>query len=126
MAVLIAIALGGAIGSLARYGVTVWFENLLGAAFPYGIFLANIFGSLCIGIAFVLIVERALVADIWRPIVMVGFLGGFTTFSTFSLHAIGMMEEGRLSEAAIYVFGSVILSIAGAAAGIFLTRLLLR
>ena len=93
MATLVAIAIGGAVGSLARYGIALYFEHLFGSEFPYGILIANITGSLLIGFFFVLIVERGLLPEIWRPIVMLGFLGGFTTFSTFSLHTIVFLQE---------------------------------
>ena len=78
MATILAIAVGGAIGSVARYGMTVYADYLFGREFPYGIFLTNILGSVVIGVCFVLIVERALVSELWRSILMVGFLGGFT------------------------------------------------
>ncbi len=122
MGTLVAIALGGALGSLARYGVTVGFESLLGRDFPYGIFIANIAGSFAIGICFVLLMERALLTEVWRSFLMVGFLGAFTTFSTFSLQAVGLIQEGRMLEAGIYILGSVILSLLGFVAGMLLTR----
>ena len=122
MGTLVAIAIGGALGSVARYGMTVYCENLLGREFPYGIFFANILGSFAIGVCFVLLLERAALPEIWRSLLMMGFLGGFTTFSTFSLQSIGMIQAGRLIEAAVYILGSVILSILGAWAGILLTR----
>ena len=122
MATLIAIALGGALGSLARYGITLYFDSLLGRDFPYGIFIANVAGSFAIGICFVLLMERALLSEVWRSMLMIGFLGAFTTFSTFSLQAVGLMQEGKLLDAGIYILGSVILSIVGAFAGILVTR----
>jgi len=122
MGTLIAIAIGGAIGSLARYGLTIWSEHALGTEFPYGIFIANIAGSFAIGVCFVLLFEKALLPEVWRSLLMVGFLGAFTTFSTFSLQAVGLLQDGRLMSAAFYVLGSVVLSIVGAWAGIAATR----
>ncbi|MBT4161174.1 MAG: fluoride efflux transporter CrcB [Gammaproteobacteria bacterium] len=122
MGTLVAIAIGGALGSVARYGMTIYCESLLGKDFPYGIFFANIIGSFAIGVCFVLLLERAMLSDLWRSLLMMGFLGGFTTFSTFSLQSIGMIQAGRLLEAGFYILGSVILSIVGAWAGILLAR----
>lgn len=122
MGVLVAIAVGGALGSLARHALTLWADQIFGADFPYGIFIANIAGSVAIGICFVLLFERALLPEIWRSMLMVGFLGAFTTFSTFSLQAIGLLQEGRLMAAALYVLGSVVLSILGAWLGIVSAR----
>ncbi len=122
MVTLFAIALGGALGSLARYGLTIYCEYLLGSEFPYGIFVANILGSLLMGVCFVVLVEKTILPEVWRSIAMVGFLGAFTTFSTFSLQTIGLLTEGRLLAASIYLIGSVILSILAAFAGILITR----
>ena len=122
MGTLIAVAAGGAVGSLARYGLTIYCELLFGRDFPYGIFIANIVGSLAIGICFVLLLERDYLPDIWQPLVMVGFLGAFTTFSTFSLQALSLMQEGRLIASLVYVLGSVLLSLGAAWLGIVMTR----
>jgi len=122
MATILAIAVGGGIGSVARYLLTLWCERLLGEDFPYGVFLANIIGSFAIGICFVFLLERAVLPELARSLLMVGFLGGFTTFSAFSLQTISMLQSGRWPEAMIYVFGSVLLSLFGAWAGIVLAR----
>jgi fluoride exporter len=124
MGTLTAIALGGALGSVARHGMTVYFDDLLAGDFPYGIFIANIVGSAAIGVLFVLILERGLLSEVWRSLLMVGFLGAFTTFSTFSLQTIGLLQEGRLYAATIYTIGSVLLSITAAYLAIVSTRML--
>lgn len=126
MGTLLAIAIGGALGSLARHGVTILFEKLLGGAFPYGILVSNITGSFLVGIALVLVIEKGFLPDMGRPLLMVGFLGGFTTFSAFSLQVTGLLTDGRLAAAAVYVGGSLLLGIAGAATGILLARFLIR
>ena len=119
---LTAIGLGGALGSIARHGMTVYFDQLFGRDFPYGVFIANILGSAAMGVLFVLILERGLLSEVWRSILMVGFLRAFTTFSTFSLQAIGLLQEGRLFAATIYAFGSALLSITAAYAAMISTR----
>ena len=122
MGSIIAVAIGGALGSVARYGLSILAEQSLGRDFPYGIFIANILGSVAIGICFVLLVEKSGVSELWRSLLMVGFLGGFTTFSTFSLNSLAMLETGRYLESAIYILGSIILSVGGCLLGMFLTR----
>ena len=77
-----------------------------------------------IGICFVLSVERPVINDIWRSILMIGFLGGFTTFSTFSLQSIELNQAGRTVEAFVYILGSLVLSILGCGLGIMAARAL--
>ena len=104
--------------------MTVYFDDLRSGDFPYGIFIANIVGSAAIGVLFVLILEQGLLSEVWRSLLMVGFLGAFTTFSTFSLQTIGLLKEGRLYAAKIYTIGSVLLSITAAYLVIVSTRML--
>ena len=124
MGTLTAIALGGALGSVARHGMMVYFDDLRSGDFPYGIFIANIVGSAAIGVLFGLILKQGLLSEVWRSLLMVGFLGAFTTFSTFSLQTIGLLKEGRLYAAKIYTIGSVLLSITAAYSVIVSTRML--
>lgn len=118
---LLLVAAGGSLGALARYGVSLMAAR---AAFPafYGTVLVNIVGSLLIGVLYVAIVERGWLHPDWRSVLMVGLLGAFTTFSTFSLEAVALLEQGRWPLAAIYVTGSVVLCIAGCALGMMLAR----
>ncbi|HEY0301380.1 MAG TPA: fluoride efflux transporter CrcB [Rhizomicrobium sp.] len=120
--ILIAIALGGAIGSLARYFVASAIPSPGG--FPLGIFIVNITGGFLMGV----IVEASalklnLTPDI-RAFLTVGILGGYTTFSTFSLDSVLLLQRGAYGGAALYIGGSVVLSIAALFGGLTLVRAL--
>ncbi len=107
-------ALGGAIGAALRFllsGVVV---------FPLGTLLVNVIGSFLMGLAFVLLAERGLAR--WVPFVMAGLLGGFTTFSAFSLDVLKLFEAGRIGAAGGYVAASVVLSILALVLGVALMR----
>jgi len=119
-----AIAVGGALGALSRFWATNLANIIFGTEFPYGILIVNITGSFAIGIVFILLIERALLPTFWGAGLVVGFLGAFTTFSTFSLQALGLLESGRLFAGAIYIAGSVIICILAAALGMFIGRLI--
>jgi len=110
------VGLGGALGSMARHGLNhVVHQRNLGGTFPAGIFLINVAGSVAIGL-----VAGALASGRWslsfegRTFVVVGLLGGFTTFSSFSLDTLTLLREGNLASAALNVVGQVSLSLAGA------------
>ena len=122
MGTLLAVGAGGALGSVARYCLTLLSERYLGADFPYGTLTVNILGSLAAGVCLVLLLERTLLPDIWRLLLMTGFLGGFTTFSAFSLQTLNFLQEGRFLAAAVYVLGSVLLSLAATGAGMLTAR----
>ncbi|MGB0734072.1 MAG: fluoride efflux transporter CrcB, partial [Pontibacterium sp.] len=110
-------------GALARY----WVSSLLNAAdgrLPWGTFSCNAFGSFLMGVAFVLIMEKGRISPEMKPLLMVGFLGAFTTFSTFSLEIISMLEKGHVLSAMIYISLSVLLSVAALYGGLWFTRLL--
>jgi fluoride exporter len=115
------VALGGAIGALLRYGVASAIFRIIGPGFPLGILTVNVTGSFLMGIAAIALLERGHGATL-VPFVMVGILGGFTTFSAFSLDAIALFEKGKLAMAAVYVFGSVGLSIMALFLGLFIAR----
>ncbi len=121
---LLYIALGGAGGAVARYLLSIYVQNSLPGHFPWATLLVNLAGSFCIGIMYVLIAEKAAIHSDWRAIAMVGFLGAFTTFSTFSLETITLLENGQLGLATAYTLGSVIICVLAAGLGIALTRMI--
>ena len=120
---LLFIALGGAGGALARH----WMSTLVHASarshFPWGTLSVNLLGSFCIGIMYVVIVERGLIHPDWRSVTIVGFLGAFTTFSTFSLETIALLENGQVGMALGYVFFSVAVCVVSVWLAMTLTRL---
>lgn len=119
---LVAIACGGAIGALSRFGLHQWILSLYTGRFPLAIFLANTIGSFCLGLMFVLITEKGLVSDAWRPFIMVGLLGAFTTFSTFSLDSLRLMEQGFWLLALSNILANVIVGLLAAFLGLSLGR----
>lgn len=119
---LLAIAAGGALGALGRYGVTQGVHGLLGRGFPYGTLTANVIGSLIIGVLFVLLIERQEVSPELRGFLIVGFLGAFTTFSSFSLETVNLMSQGEMTKALLNILLSVTLCLAATWVGILLAR----
>lgn len=111
------VALGGAIGSVARFGLV---RAMPGPGFPAGTVLVNVAGSLAMGLLAALVASRGGLA--WAPFLMTGILGGFTTFSAFSLDALALWDRGPGALAVAYVAGSVILSLAAAALGLAIGR----
>ena len=122
MTELLAVAAGGALGAVARFLLGEWVTSLSGEHFPWGIFTVNALGSLLIGILFVMLVEQNPNAGIWRALLMVGFLGAFTTFSTFSLQTLALLETGRWLMAASYALGSLVVCVVAVAVGVGVTR----
>lgn len=117
------VALGGAVGAVARYVTVIWITRALGPGFPWGTLAVNVLGSFAMGIAVVVLIERLPSgSERLAPLLMAGLLGGFTTFSAFSLDAIQLVERERWMAALGYVSGSVIVSIAALAAGIAVAR----
>ena len=122
---LLLVAAGGALGAVLRFLSVGWFARWTGEA-AFGTLFVNVVGSLLMGIAAVLLLERAPDAlSRFAPFVMAGTLGGFTTFSAFSLDALRLYESGRLAMAAGYVGGSVALSILALILGVVLARAVL-
>lgn len=120
----IAIALGGAFGALSRYFVVGLVTDWLGKDFPFGTLLVNVLGSFLIGILYVVVVLKMHVSPELKSILVVGFLGAFTTFSTFSLEAFNFISQGLLLSAVTYILSSVILCILAVWAGVSLAKLI--
>ena len=122
---LAAIFVGGGIGSVFRYAVTFAFTQRFGPGFPWSTFAINVVGSLIIGVVFELSQTRALgVTPLVRIFLMTGVLGGFTTFSTFSLDMVLLTGERAAVAALLYAMGSVVLGFCAAFAGIATVRAL--
>lgn len=121
---LLMIAVGGASGALCRHGLVSLINGLSHSKVPMGTVAVNIIGSFCIGIMYVLITERMVLHPDWRNVAMVGFLGAFTTFSTFSLEAITLLENGQVANAALYVSSSLLLCMLATWLAITVTRLI--
>ena len=120
----LAVAVGGALGAMARYAVSIWVFNYSSDKFPYATLSVNVLGSFIMGILFVIIVERAALPAEMRSLLMVGFLGAFTTFSTFSLDALSLWQNGHLFVALVYVLATVVLCLVAISSSIWLARLL--
>ncbi len=118
------VALGGALGSVCRFGES-HLGGRLGAAFAVPTFAVNVTGSFVIGVVMTLLLTRG--ADpAWRLLLVTGFLGGYTTFSTFAFDALRLADEGRPAQAALYVLGTIVVGLLACFAGMVLGRLLAR
>ncbi len=117
----LAVALGGALGAMGRFGIAQLMPSVSGE-FPWATLVANIIGSALIGFFYVLITEKGVVAEAWRPFIVVGFLGALTTFSTFALDGFILWQNGQLSTAIIYIISSVLACLLCAASAILLTQ----
>lgn len=119
----IAVAAGGAVGATLRHAVNQIAVHALGSGFPWGTLAINVAGSLIMGAfvgAFALFWDAS---QTFRLFLTVGVLGGFTTFSAFSLDSVLLLQKGQMAEAAFYILASVILSLGGLVAGMMLVRM---
>jgi len=122
MTQLVAIAAGGALGALLRYWVSTAVQERTGTVFPYGTLTVNVVGSLLIGFLYIWLIERLAVGPAVRAFMLIGVLGAFTTFSTFSMETLNLMESGQLGRALVNVLASVIVCIGAAGLGVLAAR----
>ena len=122
MKVLIFIAMGGAIGAVLRYGASMGVYSFMGRDFPYGTLFVNVTGSLLMGLLGVLMLERFNIGPEWRAAVLVGVLGSFTTFSTFSIETLNLLEQGDVMRAVMNILLSVLVCLVAVWFGVLIGR----
>ena len=113
---------GGGVGAAMRHGFNLLFARTLGTAFPYATLFENVSGSVAMGVLVALFAFKGGIPQHWQLFLTTGILGGYTTFSTFSIDAALLYERGQIGPAALYVLLSVVLSIGGLFAGLALVR----
>ena len=118
----LAIAAGGAIGALMRFWVSNAVYALAGRNFPWGTLAVNVIGSLAMGFLYVLMIERLSSAPEWRGFLLVGLLGAFTTFSTFSIETLNLIEQAQYTRAIGNMLVSVVACVGAALLGVMLAR----
>jgi len=116
------IAAGGAVGAVMRYWVSTGVYLLLGRGFPYGTLVVNVLGSMAMGFLYILFLERMSVAPEWRAALLVGFLGAFTTFSTFSIETLNLIEQADYMKAGLNMLVSVLACLLACWAGLIVGR----
>jgi CrcB protein len=106
------VGLGGALGSIARYAAGIWVYEWLGTRFPYGTFLINISGCFIIGLALTVLDSHMTLPHEWRLAIPIGFVGAYTTFSTFEYETLRAFQNGQASTAVLYLGVSIIVGFA--------------
>ena len=118
----LAIAAGGAVGSVLRFWMSTWVHSFAGRTFPYGTLTVNVVGCLAMGFLFVLFVDRLSDNNVLRAGILIGVLGGFTTFSSFSIETFNLIEQGAWVKAAANMTGSLLLCVGATWVGVILGR----
>ena len=118
----LAIAAGGALGALLRFWMSNGIYALLGRNFPYGTLAVNVLGSLLMGFLYVMLVDKLALGPQWRAALLIGLLGAFTTFSTFSMETLNLVEAGEVFKALLNVLLSVSLCLAATWFGVLAGR----
>tara|TARA_Y100001934_G_scaffold121816_1_gene148885 strand:- start:42 stop:422 length:381 start_codon:yes stop_codon:yes gene_type:complete len=118
----LAVGVGGALGAVLRYWLGLRVSGAMGLSFPWGTITVNLLGSFLVGVGMVLIAGKTAGAELWRLGLMVGLLGGFTTFSAFSSDTLSLLEAEQWFRAVVYISASILLCITAAAAGVGAAR----
>lgn len=118
------VGLGGFLGANARYALGKWIVGRLGEGWPYHTFAINVTGGLAIGFVLTALSGRFAGDPAWRLFLVVGFLGGYTTFSSFTFEALALLRAGAWLGACAYIAGSTLLGLAATMAGLMLARAL--
>lgn len=116
------VALGGAMGAMGRFGISTWINERTTSSFPSGTLVVNVLGSFLFGLLFVVIFSTTNLREPMRLMILVGFLGAFTTFSTFSFETMRLVEEGQLGWAALNILSSCLLCLLGVWLGTLLAK----
>jgi CrcB protein len=122
MQMILVVAIGGALGSVMRYLFVNLATEMWGSDFPYGTLGVNVIGGLVAGALYVLLIERYAPAPEWRGLLMVGVLGGFTTFSAFSVDTLKLLEQSGVLMASTNILSNVVLSLMACGTGLWLAR----
>lgn len=122
MKAVIFIAMGGAIGAVLRYGASLGVYSFMGRDFPYGTLFVNVTGSLLMGLLSVIMLERFNIGPEWRAAALVGVLGSFTTFSTFSIETLNLLEQGDVMRAVTNIVLSVLVCLVAVWFGVLIGR----
>ena len=125
MNTIIAVAIGGAVGSVLRHGVNHAAARWIGIGFPWGTFAVNVVGCFLMGIVATVFAQRAGLPPEWRALLATGFLGGLTTFSAFSLDLAQLLSQGLVARAAVYLAATLLLAMLGFYLGAGVTKLVL-
>mgnify|MGYP005723666301 CR=1 FL=1 len=122
---LVWVAIGGALGAVSRYALSTWVNTRTDSGFPFGTFTVNLLGSFLFGLLFIAVFSTVTPRESLRLLVLVGFLGAFTTFSTFSFETMRLVQEGQLGVALMNVLASVCLCLVGVWSGFWIGKNLL-
>jgi fluoride exporter len=124
MSKIVWLAVAGVCGTLARYALSGWVQRTIGIWFPWGTFAVNLIGCVLFGLIWSLAEQRAVISSEARTVILIGFLGAFTTFSSFAFETTQLIRDGQWMTAGVNVAGQNILGIAGLFCGLALGKMI--